>query len=161
MIETMGIPALVAAADAAAKTADVRVSAFDKADAGLITVYIWGDVAAVKSAVDAGCEAASRVGKLVGAHVIPRPDAEVASMLRQLEKQPKSPSPDTGIGQNAAASNQQPEELADGTASDLSSMSVQELRRLARGTAGFPLSGRQISAAGKAELLRLFAENAE
>ena len=41
---------------------------------GLITVKIKGDVAAVRAAVDAGAAAAQRVGELVSAHVIPRPD---------------------------------------------------------------------------------------
>jgi microcompartment protein CcmL/EutN len=34
---------------------------------------VEGDVAAVKAAVDAGAEAAQRVGELKSVHVIPRP----------------------------------------------------------------------------------------
>jgi ethanolamine utilization protein EutM len=34
---------------------------------------VQGDVGSVKAAVDAGAEAASRVGELVAAHVIARP----------------------------------------------------------------------------------------
>ena len=37
------------------------------------TVVVEGDVGSVKAAVDAGAEAAGRVGELVAAHVIPRP----------------------------------------------------------------------------------------
>jgi ethanolamine utilization protein EutM len=85
MIETWGIPALIAAADAAAKTADVRVTTYEKADAGLVTVYIRGDVSSVKAAVDAGAVAAQAVGKLISAHVIPRPDAELVRMLQPKE----------------------------------------------------------------------------
>ncbi|WP_449267216.1 BMC domain-containing protein [Gordoniibacillus kamchatkensis] len=48
MLETMGMPALIAAADAAAKAADVRVAAYEKADAGIVTVYVLGDVAPCK-----------------------------------------------------------------------------------------------------------------
>jgi len=81
MIETWGLPALIAAADAAAKAAEVRVSTYEKADAGLVTVYIWGDVASVKAAVAAGSETARSVGKLIAAHVIPRPEREMAAML--------------------------------------------------------------------------------
>lgn len=81
MIETWGVPALIAAADAAAKAADVRVTACEKADAGLVTVYMRGDVASVKAAVEAGQAAAAQVGQLIGAHVIPRPDRETTSML--------------------------------------------------------------------------------
>ncbi len=86
MIETWGVPALIAAADAAAKTADVRITTYEKADAGLVTVYIRGDVSAVKSAVDAGAAAASKVGTLVSAHVIARPDAELTRMLQPKDE---------------------------------------------------------------------------
>jgi microcompartment protein CcmL/EutN len=85
MIETWGVPALIAAADAAAKAAEVHVSAYEKVDGGLVTVYIWGDVASVKAAVDAGTAAAQQVGKVIGVHVIPRPDADIISMLRKAE----------------------------------------------------------------------------
>ncbi|WP_369417958.1 BMC domain-containing protein [Cohnella mopanensis] len=81
MIETWGVPALIAAADAAAKTADVEVTAYEKADAGIVTIYLLGDVAAVQTAVDAGGEAAKKVGKLLGTHVIPRPDDSVFEMV--------------------------------------------------------------------------------
>jgi microcompartment protein CcmL/EutN len=84
MIETWGFPALIAAADAAAKTADVQVTAYEKADAGIVTIYLLGDVAAVQTAVDAGGEAAKKVGKLLGTHVIPRPDDSVFEMVQSL-----------------------------------------------------------------------------
>jgi ethanolamine utilization protein EutM len=38
-----------------------------------VTVMVKGDVGSVKAAVDAGAEAAARVGELVSAHVIARP----------------------------------------------------------------------------------------
>ena len=41
--------------------------------AAFVTVMVEGDVGSVKAAVDAGAEAAGRVGELVAAHVIPRP----------------------------------------------------------------------------------------
>ncbi|TFE23582.1 BMC domain-containing protein [Cohnella luojiensis] len=81
MIETWGIPALISAADAAAKTADVRVTTYEKVDAGIVTIYLLGDVASVKTAVEAGGEAARRVGKLLATHVIPRPDPSVFEMV--------------------------------------------------------------------------------
>lgn len=84
MIETLGLPALIAAADAAAKTADVSVTTYEKADAGIVTVYIVGDVASVRAAVEAGEAEARRIGTLLASHVIPRPDATVAEMLGQL-----------------------------------------------------------------------------
>jgi ethanolamine utilization protein EutM len=44
---------------------------------GFLTILVQGDVGSVKSAVDAGAEAAGRVGELVSAHVIARPHAEL------------------------------------------------------------------------------------
>jgi microcompartment protein CcmL/EutN len=148
MIETWGVPALIAAADAAAKTADVRVTAYEKADAGIVTVYIIGDVASVKAAVEAGEAAARKVGKLLSAHVIPRPDSSIAQMIRMHVQQGEPVEPDRTEQQSGPAANEPLKEL----------LPVQELRRLARKTSGFPLTGRQISIAGKAELLRLFME---
>jgi ethanolamine utilization protein EutM len=43
-------------------------------------------VGAVKAATDAGAAAARRVGELVTVHVIPRPHAEVESILPPLPK---------------------------------------------------------------------------
>jgi ethanolamine utilization protein EutM len=73
MIETRGLVSLIEAADAMVKTANVVIVAWDKVDAGLVTVLVRGDVGSVKAATDAGAAAARRVGELVGVHVIPRP----------------------------------------------------------------------------------------
>jgi ethanolamine utilization protein EutM len=42
---------------------------------------VRGDVGAVKAATDAGAAAAQRVGELISVHVIPRPHAEVETVL--------------------------------------------------------------------------------
>jgi len=84
MIETLGLPALVAAADAAAKAADVRVVTYEGVDAGIVTVYVIGDVSSVQAAVDAGADAARRVGRLLHSHVIARPDEHVPKMITAL-----------------------------------------------------------------------------
>jgi ethanolamine utilization protein EutM len=73
MIETRGLVSLIEAADVMVKTANVVIVAWDKVDAGLVTVLVRGDVGSVKAATDAGAAAARRVGELVGVHVIPRP----------------------------------------------------------------------------------------
>jgi len=72
-VETKGFVGLVEAADAAVKAAQVEAVGWQKVGAGLVTVVVRGDVAAVKAAVDAGGEAARRVGELVALHLIPRP----------------------------------------------------------------------------------------
>jgi ethanolamine utilization protein EutM len=48
-----------------------------KLDGGVVSVLIRGDVSSVRAAVEAGAEAAGRVGDLKAAHVIPRPDPAV------------------------------------------------------------------------------------
>lgn len=88
MIETLGLPALIAAADAAAKAADVRVVTYEGADAGIVTVYVIGDVSSVQAAVAAGSEAARQVGRLLHSHVIPRPEEQVPKLIRQLVNPP-------------------------------------------------------------------------
>ena len=77
MIETRGLVSLIEAADAMVKTANVLIVAWDKVDAGLVTVLVRGDVGSVKAAVDAGAEAAGRVGELIASHVIARPHPEL------------------------------------------------------------------------------------
>ncbi|RNB92049.1 BMC domain-containing protein [Brevibacillus fluminis] len=85
MIETIGFPALIAAADAAAKAADVQIITYQQADAGIVTIYIIGDVAAVQAAVATGEAAAMRVGRLRHSHVIARPDQSVQQLIKRLE----------------------------------------------------------------------------
>ena len=74
MVEVVGLPPAIEAADAALKAANVQLIAIAKADAGILTVEITGDVGAVTAAVDAGAAAASRIGTLRAKHIIPRVD---------------------------------------------------------------------------------------
>jgi len=82
MIETKGLVAAVEAADAALKAATVSLLSLERVTAALVTVLVTGEVAAVQSAVDAGSAAAKRVGEVVSVHVIPRPDDQIAPILR-------------------------------------------------------------------------------
>ena len=81
LLETRGLVALMEGADAMLKTANVRMLGWDKAGSGLVTAYVEGDVAAVKAAIDAGAEAAGRVGEVVAVHVIARPHEELPAFL--------------------------------------------------------------------------------
>ncbi|WP_206811905.1 BMC domain-containing protein [Paradesulfitobacterium ferrireducens] len=81
MIETKGLVAAVEAADVALKAADVSLVGTEKIGSGLITVMLRGDVAAIKAAVEAGAQAAGRLGELISAHVIPRPHVDVEKLL--------------------------------------------------------------------------------
>ena len=73
MIETIGYVGLLEASDAMCKAANVALVKQIQIGGGHITTIVQGDVGSVKAAVDAGADAANRVGKLVSAHVIPRP----------------------------------------------------------------------------------------
>lgn len=77
MVECRGLVAMIEAADAMVKAANVQLVGWEKIDAGLVTAIVRGEVAAVKSAVDAGAAAGRRVGEVVATHVIPRPHAHV------------------------------------------------------------------------------------
>ena len=72
MVECMGLVAMIEAADAMVKSANVKLVGWEKIDAGLVTAIVRGDVAAVRSAVDAGAAAGRRVGVVVATHVIPQ-----------------------------------------------------------------------------------------
>ena len=73
IVETRGLVCNVEALDTMLKTADVSYTGQKRVGSGLVAVMVEGEVAAVKAAVDAGSQAAQRLGELRSAHVIPRP----------------------------------------------------------------------------------------
>lgn len=73
IIETIGMTPAITALDIALKSANVELKEFNIVKAGIVTVIIEGDVAAVKSAVDAGVSGVSNMTNSVTGHVIPRP----------------------------------------------------------------------------------------
>jgi ethanolamine utilization protein EutM len=77
LIETRGYVGLVEASDAMVKAANVELVKSIPIGGGLVTTIVQGDVGSVKAAVEAGKEAASRVGNLVASHVIARPANEL------------------------------------------------------------------------------------
>ena len=81
MIETKGLISLIEASDAMLKSANVTIVGWEKVGSGMVTVFVVGDVAAVKAAVDAGASAASKVGEVMSVQVIPRPHEELAAVL--------------------------------------------------------------------------------
>ena len=85
MVETRGLTAAIEAADQMCKAANVALVGTEKIGSGLVTVMVRGDVGAVKSAVESGSAAASRLGELVATHVIPRPHTDVEKILPVLK----------------------------------------------------------------------------
>src|SRR5215475_10697487 len=85
MIECRGMVAMIEAADAMVKSANVTLVGYEKIDAGLVTAIVRGEVGAVKAAVDAGAAAARRIGTVTATHVIPRPHEEVDQGISVLK----------------------------------------------------------------------------
>jgi len=81
MVETRGLVPAIEASDAMLKAANVRLIGYERIGRGYVTAFVKGDVAAVKSATDAGSAAASKVGEVVSVHVIPRPHGDLSAML--------------------------------------------------------------------------------
>ena len=77
MIETKGWVGLVEATDAMCKAANVEVVKTIGIGGAFVTTIVRGDVGSVRAAVEAGAEAAGRVGELVASHVIARPHPEL------------------------------------------------------------------------------------
>lgn len=177
LIETKGLVGAIEAADAMTKTANVQLIGKEYAKGGLVTIKIMGETAAVKAAVDAGAAAAQRVGQLISVHVIPRPDDQTDLIV--FDQSLKKPEPDGFIDNGAGEvkrkrgrkkkseptlfdlSEQPKKEFVDPKTLDysiLEGMTVEELRRLARKTQGFPIYGREISRANKSTLLNFFKQ---
>ena len=83
MIETRTLVGAIEASDAMVKAANVVLVGKEYIGSAYVTVFVRGDVGAVKAATDAGAAAARRVGELISVHVIPRPDDEVEKILPQ------------------------------------------------------------------------------
>lgn len=187
MIETMGLTALIAAADIAAKTADVEIHCYEKADAGIMTVYLYGDISSVKEAVGAGQETARSMGKLLRASVIPSPGVDFSQWIRgkrrlpaaAMETAPADASAEAPANAITDASVEAPanattdasvealtdahasatvSEGEDGMIDALLELSAAELRSRVRGMPNLSLSRTEISKANKKTLATWLAE---
>lgn len=77
ILETRGFAPLVVSADAALKAANVELVEWRQIGSGHVSFIVQGEVAAVRSAIDAGADAASKVGEVISQLVIPRPVEEL------------------------------------------------------------------------------------
>ena len=86
LIETIGLTGSIAAADAMLKAANVKlVGNYIRVGSGLITVMVQGEIGAVRAAVEAGEQAASKLTTIKSIHVIPRPHADVEKVFLSKE----------------------------------------------------------------------------
>jgi len=112
LMEAIGLTSAMTALDAACKAAEVTLIGFEKVigagKAVSMTVHIAGDVAAVQAGVDAGVAAASKTGRILSHHVIPRPHEEVEKLIQSFKKdksankskkqsKPKAPTPSKNL----------------------------------------------------------------
>jgi len=84
MIETKGLTAQFEATDAMLKAANVELVGWEKVGSGYVAVFVRGEVAAVKAAVEAGATAAGAIGEVIAVHVIPRPHEDLATLGKFL-----------------------------------------------------------------------------
>lgn len=183
LIETKGLVGAIEAADAMAKAADVKIISKEKITAALVTIKISGEVAAVRSALDAGAAAAQKIGQLVSVHIIPRPDDQIDFILYDQSLIPDDKESENVSGDGEAGELSQdgaidpayspdpgnedevyPDEndiiedldIKDIDLNELENLSVHKLRSMARGLKDFPIKGREISKANKQVLLDYF-----
>lgn len=176
LIETRGMVAAVEAADACVKAANVRLHCCDRVKGGLVTIQVLGDVGAVKAAIDAGAAAAARVGTVIATHVIPRPHEEVAEMLGFAPRPDPTPGPRSGsepepesepkanrgaprdtenkdLSYLAELRRRLPEMKELATATSLSALSVEKLRKAARMLPSIALTRAEIRDGTKEQIL--------
>ena len=96
MLETYGLIAAIEGLDASVKAANVTLCGFKYVTGGLVTFFVTGDVGATKAAIAAGEIAAGKVGKVISAHVIPRP-AESTTIIASPTERPAGRRRGTGI----------------------------------------------------------------
>ncbi len=157
--ETIGFVAALNGADAALKSADVKLLGCQYVGSGLVSVLLAGDVSSVKVAVESGCSAAEQVGTVQSHTVIARTaeglDAIVADAKLKGQK----------AGAKKGSQTIQKKKIAKPTAkatvaklgeislTELSTMRVTDLRDLARKVPGISLDRRIIRSARKDELI--------
>jgi len=83
MIETKGLVAAIESVDAMAKSANIALVGMERIGGGYVSVFVRGEVGAVKAAIDAGTAAAKKVGEVVSVHIIPRPHPDTETLVPQ------------------------------------------------------------------------------
>lgn len=81
LVETLGMVPALEALDKMLKAANVTLVSYENVGSTLVTLMVKGDVAAVKAAVEAGAEAAAKIGKLTAQNVMPRPIKAVGDIV--------------------------------------------------------------------------------
>ncbi|MED4954361.1 BMC domain-containing protein [Paenibacillus macerans] len=85
LIEVIGYPAALEAADTCVKSSHVKLLGYEKARDGRIVVKITGDVGAVKAAVEGAKSSAGKLGTVIAAIVIARPAEGIGRLVHSPE----------------------------------------------------------------------------
>jgi ethanolamine utilization protein EutM len=80
-VETRGNTGTIQAIDAMLKTANVEFVKRIEIGGGYVTALVRGEVGAVHASVEAGAEAAAKVGELVSTNIIPSAHEEVFALI--------------------------------------------------------------------------------
>jgi ethanolamine utilization protein EutM len=80
-VETRGNTGAIQAIDAMLKTANVEFIKRVEVGSAFVTVIVRGEVGAVRSSVEAGAEAAAKVGEMVSTNIIPSAHEDVFALL--------------------------------------------------------------------------------
>ncbi len=91
LLEVDGMVAAIDAADAMLKAANVRLLSHEVLDPGRLTLVVEGDLAACRAALDAGCAAAMRTGRVISRKEIGLPDDDTQWLVTGFNRQPKQP----------------------------------------------------------------------
>ncbi len=81
LLETKGFPAMVGAADAMLKSAEVHLAGYETTGAGYCTAIVRGAVADVAVAIEAGMHEADRIGEFHALMIVPRPLEDLEETL--------------------------------------------------------------------------------
>jgi ethanolamine utilization protein EutM len=81
MIETKGLVACIEAADAMVKAANLVPLEMRAIGGGYMTVMVRGDVGAVRTALEAGAQAARRIGQVISVRILPGPHQNIEKLL--------------------------------------------------------------------------------
>jgi ethanolamine utilization protein EutM len=147
LVETRGLVGLIAAADVAAKVAQVELLGFERIGGGLVSLRLAGDVGSVQVAVQAAAEAAAKLGEVISCHVIPAPHVDLVGLLAART------GPVAAAVPEPVAERSNPRRLETLSAEALAELPVTRLRQLARQVPELALKGRAVSRANKQQLI--------
>lgn len=167
MIETRGLVGLIEASDAAVKAAKVVAVDYERTGGGICIVKLRGTVGAVKAAVEAGAQAALKIGELVSSHVIPNPAGNIEPMITPTEppttrqagkefhrwRREKQSTAEKMTVHLVPGDEKLQNIISKMEESGIDSLDYNEVRYLARRIDGFPMPKSKIRNAGKRQII--------